>query len=267
MGMPVRLRYAYSRMEKLAYARGWLSARRLTLPDFLGIGAQKAGTTWLYRNLRKHPDLYLPEQKELHYFDWHFHQPLRSYARHFQAAGDRRKGELTPGYGILPPERVAFVRRLLPDLRLLLLLRNPIERAWSQALMNLVTGPGRPFDDVPLQAFVDHFRSERSVARGDYLLTVDTWLRYFPEDRLFIGFFDDITTRPRELLTDVFRHLSVSTDVDWQSFPVDDVVFRGPGVPLSGPLADVLHEMYARDIERLAGRFGGPAAQWAGSGR
>ena len=89
-----RLRYVYSRLEKPAYARGWLSTRGLTLPDFLGIGAQKAGTTWLHENLRCHPSLYLPDEKELHYFDWHFHRPLRWYAGHFrQGAGRVRTGK------------------------------------------------------------------------------------------------------------------------------------------------------------------------------
>ncbi len=62
------------------------------LPAFLGIGAQKSGTTWLHARLREHPSIYLPEEKEQHYFDWNFHRPLAEYARVFRPAGERLAG-------------------------------------------------------------------------------------------------------------------------------------------------------------------------------
>ena len=130
--------FAFSLAKDGALRLGWRPRRVAHLPDFLGIGAQKAGTTWLHENLRCHPELYLPDAKELHYFDWDFHQSLRSYAEHFRDGADRVKGEITPGYSILSSIRIALIKDLMPDLRLLFLVRNPISRAWSQALMNLV---------------------------------------------------------------------------------------------------------------------------------
>jgi hypothetical protein len=257
-----RLQYAYSRLEKHAYARGLLSPRRLVLPDFLGIGAQKAGTTWLYENLRRHPGLYMPDRKELHYFDWYFHRSLRWYAGHFKAGAQKVCGEITPGYSILSRERIAFVHKLMPGLRLILLIRNPIERAWSQALMNLVTLPRRRYEDVSAGEFREHFRSNRSLRRGDYLAALENWLSFFPAAQLFVGVYDDISGRPQELLTDVFEHLGVSTDVDWGRFPLEDVVFRGAGVPLPDSLRSVLHGIYENDLRRLVDRFGDRVAHW-----
>jgi hypothetical protein len=83
--------------EKSLYTRGVLSPKRLTLPDFLGIGAPRAGTTWLDRNLRAHPDLYLPDRKELHYFDRYYHTALYVYTRRFRAGRGRVKGRDHPG--------------------------------------------------------------------------------------------------------------------------------------------------------------------------
>src|SRR5688572_11809979 len=100
-----------------------------TLPDFMCIGAQKAGTTWLWENLGCHPEVFLPADRYLHYFDRHFERPLDEYAGHFAAAGGRVKGEVIPGYGLIPRHRIAYVRAILPRLRLMFILRNPVERA------------------------------------------------------------------------------------------------------------------------------------------
>jgi hypothetical protein len=231
-------------------------------PDFLGIGAQKAGTTWLYKNLRCHPELFLPNEKELHYFDWNYDRSLRWYAHHFQAGTSRIKGEITPGYSILARERITFIHRLLPALRLVLLIRNPIERAWSQAMMNLVTLPGRSYEEVSRDEFLEHFRSPRSVLRGDYLNMIDNWLSVFDEDRLFVGLYDHIKLRPRELLGDVCKHLGVSTDVDWEQFPLHEVVHKGTGIAPPDSLRSVLQNMYRDDLKRLVARFGDRVAHW-----
>ena len=77
------------------------------------VGAPKCGTTALYHYLRQHPQIFMPERKELHFFDNKWDRPLREYARHFEGAGGRVKGEITPAYGILPPERIRYLRRVM----------------------------------------------------------------------------------------------------------------------------------------------------------
>ena len=102
------------RLEKPLYTQGILSARRSWLPDFFCIGAMKAGTTWLYENLRCHPDIYLPDRKEDYFFSYEFYnQSLRHYSRRFAQGAGRVKGEVTPGYGILGIDRIRFIFRLL----------------------------------------------------------------------------------------------------------------------------------------------------------
>ena len=254
--------FAWGKAKDCALRMGWRPRRVSPLPDFLGIGAQKAGTTWLHENLRSHPELYLPEAKELHYFDWNFHRSLRFYSGHFRAGAGRVTGEITPGYSILPPTRIALIRDLMPDLRLLFLVRNPIDRAWSQALMNLVSRDNRRCEDVSEDEFRRHFRSARSARRGDYLRTIDDWLAHFPQEQLFVGFYEDFSARPRELLADVFRHLRVSTDVDWTAFPYHRVVFKGVRAPLPTHLRAELVEMYRDDLRRLGERFGQRVGAW-----
>lgn len=238
----------------------------LVLPDFLGIGAQKAGTSWLWENLRRHPGAFLPDEKEVQFFTQRFGEDLSNYSRYFEAGRGKIKGDVTPAYGTLPVERIREVYEVLPEAKLILLLRNPIDRAWSQALMNLVTQPGRAFDDVGDEELLAHFASEASLRRGDYEGMIDRWLSAYPADRLFIGFFEDIAARPRELLSDVCRHVGLSTDIDWNAMPLSKVVFRGPAIALPDKYRQVLDDLYRPKIERLHERLGDAVALWLPSG-
>jgi hypothetical protein len=255
------------------------AAARLSLPHFLGIGAQKAGTTWLAENLRRHPEVFLPEKKELHWLDHKFERPLSDWAAHFADAGERKRGEITPAYGILPHARIRFLRDVAPDVRLLLLLRNPIERAWSQAVMDLAERRGRPAAAVGEAEWLAFLDSDAARSRGDYLGILDRWLAVFPAEQLFVGYFEAIGEDPRGLLAAVFRHIGVSERVDWARFPLAQRISpavgegrKGHGLRLEDPGAERaacppavrawLAERYARDLERLAGRLGAPAARW-----
>jgi hypothetical protein len=250
------------RLDKWLYGYGLRSTQGLALPDFLGIGAQKAGTTWLYENLRRHPELFLPETKELHYFDQQFARPLRSYCDYFHAAGDRKKGEITPAYGVLEPQRIRFIHQIMPEVRLIFIMRNPVERAWSQAIMNLVVQPQRNYEQVTAAEFMSHFRAERALIRGDYMRTMDNWLRFFDPEQLYVGFFEDISQRPTELLSEIFAHLGVLQPDNWQGFPYQQVFFPGPQHPLPGPYRAVLEEIYASQIAIVHERFGPRAERW-----
>jgi len=256
------LQLPYSRVEKLLYAHGTLSSKGLCLPDFLGIGAPRSGTSWLYMNLRCHPELYLPDQKELHYFDRNFHKSLGFYSGKFKPGRQKVKGEITPAYGHLPVEIIRFIRTIMPDVKLVYLMRNPIDRAWSSALKGLVRKANRKFEDVDESEFYAHFRSEGNRKRCDHLTNLNNWLNIFPSEQLYIGFFEDIVNRPQELLNEIFAHIGVSRDVDWNSFPGDRVINKGPGVPMPQKYRDFLEEMYCQDIEALYELFGDPIARW-----
>lgn len=106
-----------------------LAGRR---PDFLIIGSQKAGTTSLYHALRLHPEVFVPEKKELNFFflEDEYARGLDYYARYFEPApaGIKAVGEASPGY-ICHPETPARIAAALPDAKLVLTVRNPIDRA------------------------------------------------------------------------------------------------------------------------------------------
>lgn len=259
-----RLGTAKLDLERRLHETGLLGGPPLTFPDFLGIGAQKSGTTWLNSNLRAHPEIFLADE-ELHYFDWNWWTPLRRYSDVFAGRDAAVSGEITPSYSILPLHRIRVIHAVRPDLQLIFLMRNPIERAWSQARMNLVKLTDREYEDVSDAEFLDHFTQDRSIKRGDYLQILDNWLTVFPEDQLYVDVFERIADDPRGLLEDVFSFLGVSTDVQWDHFPYDEVIFSGPSREMPAHFRSFLEDLYAEDLERLYDRFGEPVRPWVES--
>lgn len=233
-------------------------------PDFLGIGAQKAGTSWLSRNLDAHRAVHIPTGKEMHYFDWYFDRPPADYRSLFADAGKRVCGEITPGYSVLSAERIARVAELMPNVKLILLLRNPVERAWSQARMNLIKQTGRAFEQIDAQLFYDHFVSAHSRRRGDYPAMLDRWLNAFDPSQLFIGFYEQIINEPRKLIADVLRHIGVARPGGLRRLPLKQVVHGGPDVTIPTQYERFLRRLYADQIEQLIERFGDRVAHWRG---
>ena len=104
----------------------------MTLPDFLCVGTQKGGTTYLYELLKRHPQVFLAEPKEQHFFSLHWQRGVDWYRRQFASAAESQIcGEITPYY-LFHPEAPARIQSLLPNVKLIVLLRDPVERALSQ---------------------------------------------------------------------------------------------------------------------------------------
>lgn len=257
-----RIKKAFTSPEKWAYASGLRSPKELALPDFLGIGAQKAGSTWLHEMLRLHPELFLPQEKEVHYFDRRFHRTLHYYTRRFVPAGNRVKGEITPDYSNLSPEMIRFIRRVMPDLKLVYLIRNPVERAWSQAQREVLRARKRQIHEVDPAEFYAHFNSADSRAHCDYVGNMERWLAEYPKERLWVGFTHEIRERPEWVLAEVFRHLGVSTDVDWETFPTQSEVNRRGKVPMPHAYREYLMDMYAGQMEQLHRIYGQRVERW-----
>lgn len=242
--------------------------------DFLGIGAQKAGTTWLFHHLARHPQIAFPAGKELHFWDlvWHHGDPalagrwvdmLEPPSRRCPAGRPVRSGEITPAYAILPTATIEAIHACCPNVRLFISLRNPMERAWSAAMMDL-RRDGREPGTTSDEWFLDHFRSDTSQARGDYLGCLERWWSVFPREQLLVLVHDDIRRCPAEVLGRLTRHLHVDTAdlADTPAAELAEVVVphlghgsregdRPPGAIPERFLA-TLRDLYAPAIGRLA---------------
>lgn len=237
--------------------------------DFLGIGAQKAGTTWLYHQLSRHPQIAFPGGKEVHFWDRvdpafasRWLETLQPATRLTPDGRPIRCGEITPAYATLAPATIAVLRRTCPEIRLFISLRNPLTRAWSHALMVLGRG-NRSEHEADDRWFVDQFRSQDSLQRGAYTETLARWWEAFPREQLLVTLLDDIVATPRDVLTSLARHLRVDL-ADFARLPAEDVAAvvvpaageRGsagqPRLGVRPSLLPVLRDLYDREVERLS---------------
>jgi len=229
--------------------------------DFLGIGAQKAGTTWLYAQLSRHPQVRFPAGKEVHFWDRDDAPDPAWYQGLFEPeiGPGTRQGEITPAYAFIPPERIQRIHGLYPRLRLIYLIRNPMERAWSSALMALGRAEMR-IDEASDQWFIDHFRSQGSLQRGDYETSIRNWTAIYPRQQLLVERYESIGIEPRALLTRVAGHLGIDPEF-FRRLPDEDIrrrVFSGNGHPLRPSLRPVLEQLYAERVRSLSAYLDAP---------
>lgn len=204
---------------------GRLTARRRPLPDFLVIGAQKAGTTALYAYLRWHPGITGPSWKEVSFFDRHWWRGEAWYRGQFPLrAGERLVGEASPSYLFHPlaPERA---RSLVPDAKLVALLRDPVDRAYSQyqhevalgreplsfedalaAEDDRLTGEVERLTEDP-RAFSRAWWDHTYAARGRYAEQLERWLAVFPREQLLVVPTEELGERPAETYASILAFL------------------------------------------------------------
>lgn len=260
-------------------------------PDFICIGAQKAGTTWLYRQLASHPDFWMPPRKEIHYFNERGHRPIKirwraqderdlrfreklqglgtqfwldlaNYGQLFAAEGSLLSGDITPAYSMLPDEIIAMVTRQFPAAKVIFLARDPVERAWSQISMSVRKGERAPFDVNDPAEVIRQLLHPLVVQRSHPSMIVARWRRHVAAGQFGLFFFDDLKNQPAELRRSIIAFLGGDpdkTDNRWR--PEDN---RNPGKtpPLSEEVRVHLAEFFARELRDCVAELGGPAMEW-----
>lgn len=218
--------------------------------DFLGIGAQKAGTTWLHEMLSLHPRIALPAIKEIHFWDVHYARGIPWYESHFADEPGILHGEITPAYAILPTARIRECHEHFPWLKLIFIYRDPVERAWSSAKMALRRAE-MTIHEASDQWFLDHFKSAGSLARGNYETCIKNWLSVYPRERLLVLRFEDIRDRPAAALSVCCRHLGLENIYGKPEFLARAKlpVHAGDEFPLRPALRSFLENLYGSRTE------------------
>jgi hypothetical protein len=231
--------------------------------DFLGIGAQKCGTTWLYNHLQAHEQLAFPAGKEVHFWDQHRLRGVKWWLDQFSVNDTKKHGEITPAYAILDAKTVREIREAVPNSRLFYSIRNPIARAWSASLMALSRAE-LMLNEASDRWFMDHFESRGSRQRSDYTACINTWLAVFPQEQLQIIVFDDIVTSSRSVLLGLAKHLAVDCS-HFERIAEAELrkpVFHGPQFSIRPVLLEYLRELYRPEIQRLSYRLGRDLQSW-----
>jgi hypothetical protein len=288
-------------------------------PDFLGIGAQKSATTWLYKCLSEHPRIYLPLLKELHYFDrsikynrsssmlairspfkrffsmsyykqrylyhklakicksivletkslndilWFFNYLFGYYDDRWyislfaQKKPYQKSGEITPDYSLLDKGDIKHVYDLNPNLKIILLLRNPIDRGWSNFIME-ANRSKMQIQDSNFYRFFDYNNpfSRSNYLRGNYIRIIENWSSIFPKDQIYVGFYDDIIKEPKKVVYDILQHIGVGDMGDKSIEHINTVINKGRKSPMPKKYRQFLHNLYYNDNVELYNRLKNP---------
>jgi hypothetical protein len=250
---------------------GRLTARRRPLPDFLVIGAQKAGTTALYAYLRWHPGIAGPSWKEVSFFDRHWWRGEAWYRGQFPLrAGERLVGEASPSYLFHPlaPKRA---RSLVPGAKLVAQLRDPVDRAYSQYQHEVALGrEPLSFEDAlaaederlvgeverliaDSRAFSRAWWDHTYTARGRYAEQLERWLEAFPSEQLLVVRTEDLGERPAETYASILAFLGAEP----HELPDYPRVFDRDYEPMRAETRAALAATFAepnRRLEALLGR-------------
>lgn len=275
-------------------------------PEFICIGAQKAGTTWLYTMLSKQPEFHMPPVKELHYFDrspsypspnrlaetkllnrilspsfnfktgihhmfrsirarnlrlarWWMNYSFKNYsdAWYLSLFEMEISGDITPSYSILSREDVARMHKVTPNSKLIFLMRNPIERAWSHYRFK---SQRKSIDLNDFKAFKNFVDSPSQELRSDYLRTINLYMSYFDSNQLLLGFYDAITDQPEALFSAILKHIGATDTTTYGN--LRQVKNKSREFDIPAHYLSYLESKYRDDMEELARRYGGYASKW-----
>ena len=191
-------------------------------PTFLFIGPDKSGSSWLYEVLRAHPDCFVPDLKDIYFFDRHYDRGLDWYLSFFRPAPPESVavGELSHDY-LYSPEAAARIARDLPGVRLITTLRDPVERTFSHYLYLVRSGlTSAPFEQA-LRDFPELIRNSQ------YHTHLASYREHFPPEQLGIFFFDRLNEDPAAFAREVFSFLGLR----W----VEDIDYGQKVLPASRP--------------------------------
>ncbi len=198
-------------------------------PDFLIVGAQKAGTTALHHFLLQHPEI-VKQRGEVHFFDERFGKGAKWYQRRFPS--DQNPNHLIcdkSPYYLMHPTVPQRVHSLYPNVKILIVLRNPVDRAYSQFWMNKRSATKEPFAtfEEAIDAEKNRLKGEEKkisnnplypcrthriysyLGRGVYVKQIKRWLALFPREQIFIVDSNKLRNQPEDTMSQIFGFLGL----------------------------------------------------------
>ena len=270
-------------------------------PDFICIGAQKSGTSWLYRNLNFHPQTVMPYQKEINFFyppaksskklrqkwfayhllrnknvigrkpgenrsylKWYYHRflwyyryiykarDMREYHKLFPKWDNKLTGDISPSYAYLAEEHISALANVMPNMKIIYLLRNPIDRAWSQFRMYRSQLALECNDDA---AIFNSLKQNMHVCDFSfYHERIKLWEKYF-NGHIKIWFYDQLCEDAPGLFAEICDYIGLKGSPNLDQCKVDAKVFEGPDLKMPQSVRYYLQDVFHEEITNLHARF------------
>tara|TARA_Y100000590_G_scaffold466289_1_gene641137 strand:- start:3582 stop:4517 length:936 start_codon:yes stop_codon:yes gene_type:complete len=204
------------------------------LPDFLICGTPRSGSTSLYEGLLEHPNVYRAKTKEVSYFDVNTHRGINWYKYNFPSKLEKffKKnrmitGEATPFY-LIHPHVPARIAKTIPNVKIILILRNPIDRAYSHYSSAVKNNNENLTFEESLQNENSRIANEKEklladpnhnsanyykwsyFEQGIYYNFIIEWMKYFPKENFYITSYEEFFKNPKENFNDLFNFLGIS---------------------------------------------------------
>lgn len=283
------------------------------MPDFICIGAHKAGSSWFQSVIERHPNIWGPPFKELHFFDelevgepvphlelkrklWFFklleselskkskekiNYSLINWASRFVGTNYKDRdfdfyrslfpkkenvwcGETTPAYALLEKETFKKIKQNFPDIKIVYILRCPVDRAWSSyrfdrfTVKNLSASNVAPVDinnvDI-VKDFYNYFKRKAVLERGNYLKTIKKIINVFDKENIQFIFYEDICRDPVSVVQEFCGFIGIKFDVNYFS-SLHERKLVSKKMELPKEIRFFLQEYYLDMVEELNELFG-----------
>ena len=178
---------------------------------FLMVGCQRCGTTWIDAALRDHPQVFLPADKQSYFFDRQYDRGIDWYLEKFSSAGPDQVavGEIATGYCLV--DVIPLVARHLPDIRILMVVRHPVDRLMSNYQVRKQEQGWTSLEQA-MEADPD------LMARSRYAEQLELLLEHWPRERVKVFFQEDLVRDDRAYFADICRFLGVDADTETSQF-------------------------------------------------
>lgn len=175
------------------------------LPNFIGIGAQRSGTTWIYEMLKSHPQVCMSPEKEINFFNDHYNRGIDWYKKFFnECSREKVIGEFSPAY--LPHNLTAKrIRKIVPEAKLIVSLRNPVDQIFSRYHYMITRQMySKSFDEA---------LKERPflIESAFYYKHIKRYLEYFDESQILILIYEDLHRDAQSFLRKVYSFLGIDS--------------------------------------------------------
>ena len=192
-------------------------------PTFVLIGSQRCGSSWIHKCLEEHPEIFVAEPKELHFFGDHWDNGVEWYLDHFKPGPEHTAwGEATPKY-IAQPEAAERLKSVCPDARLITCFRHPVERAYSIYQLKRNT-------DMQGMTFEQALEQDEDIWwRGRYAEQLEQWWTVFPKEQILALVYDDLLANESTFIRRIYEHIGVDSSYtpSWLGKTQNAVVYPG----------------------------------------